>query len=744
MRYLLVLYLVLLYVSMARAEERYHWPMQADRALTSTFGEYRGGRLHAAIDLKTWGKEGFPVFAVADGYVERVRTSPWGYGRAVYVILNDGHIGVWAHLSGFSERIESYVMAEQDRRSTYSVNLFFRPDQLPVKRGEVLGFSGSTGIGVPHLHFELRDANQRPINPLLHGFDVADSLSPTPVAVGMVPQDDQARIDGVSAAKIFALTWQEKQKRFVFPDTVVIWGRVGLALDVFDRADASALTNKMAPYRLSLQVDDREVFASTYDMFSYDVTQHGDLDRNFLLGQRGWGRFHNLFCEVGNRLPFYGSFRAGDGVLWAGSAVPDVGVGLSIGVHHLKIETSDAKGNRSEAGMVVKVDRSPVVVDLKTQWLDQTVAVDVEITDGQQAIFEHSTNGGKTWQPVEDWVSVGDGRLLRTLPRINGAIYRLRAQNAYGLSAFCTFAPPEPGGLKMNWTTEFFPTFAVVRLILNRIPDRGVLATMRFGGHRTMVLPLRQVDLSTYEGIVPFDLSASEDVVVTGMVDGVEQQVTLVQQVVTPKEGGVFGSRDGAVQVRFAEGGVYDTFVGRVERDDGIRDVRMIGSAYEIMPQDVAFEKATLAFVYPESFAHSDKLGIYERRGTRWIFVDKGKNPVKPVVTGEVKHLGVYALMVDLTPPEIVQIVPKKGQTISERRPVVVVTVRDAMSGIWREEDYEIFLNDVRLIVEYDPEENRMIAQPRQALSPDTHRLNIRVRDICGNEVRQTSNFVVK
>ena len=76
---------------LSRAQD-YHWPMEAERALTSTFGEYRGGRLHAAIDLKTWGKEGFPVLAVSEGYIYRVRTSPWGYGRAVYVKLDDPQI----------------------------------------------------------------------------------------------------------------------------------------------------------------------------------------------------------------------------------------------------------------------------------------------------------------------------------------------------------------------------------------------------------------------------------------------------------------------------------------------------------------------------------------------------------------------------------------------------------------------------------------------------------------------------
>ena len=172
-----IIYILLSLLITAHAEN-YHWPMDAPPALTSTFGEYRGGRLHAAIDLKTYGKEGYPVTAIADGYVWRVRTSPWGYGRVVYVQLDNGLFALWAHLSGFSKPIEKYVQQEQDRRGTYSVNLYFRPDQIPVKRGEIVGYSGSTGIGVPHLHFELRDAKHRPINPLLHGFDIKDTIPP--------------------------------------------------------------------------------------------------------------------------------------------------------------------------------------------------------------------------------------------------------------------------------------------------------------------------------------------------------------------------------------------------------------------------------------------------------------------------------------------------------------------------------------------------------------------------------------
>ena len=54
------------------------WPLRLAPALSSTFGESRSRAFHAGIDLKTWGETGHPVQALADGYIWRVRTSPWG------------------------------------------------------------------------------------------------------------------------------------------------------------------------------------------------------------------------------------------------------------------------------------------------------------------------------------------------------------------------------------------------------------------------------------------------------------------------------------------------------------------------------------------------------------------------------------------------------------------------------------------------------------------------------------------
>ena len=113
------------------AESALFWPLRLEPALSSTFGESRGGAFHAGMDVKTWGKTGYEVQALADGYVWRVRTSPWGYGRAIYLKLSDGRIVVYGHLQRFVEQIATRVQQAQMQRGHYSVDLYFNEQDLP-------------------------------------------------------------------------------------------------------------------------------------------------------------------------------------------------------------------------------------------------------------------------------------------------------------------------------------------------------------------------------------------------------------------------------------------------------------------------------------------------------------------------------------------------------------------------------------------------------------------------------------
>ena len=104
-------------------------------SLRDSFNERRGANRHKAIDIAAarW----TPVIAVGDGRVVKLFTSVAG-GHALYQFDPAEEFAYYyAHL-------ESYA---QDLR-----------EGMPVKRGDVLGYVGTTGnakAGAPHLHFAI-------------------------------------------------------------------------------------------------------------------------------------------------------------------------------------------------------------------------------------------------------------------------------------------------------------------------------------------------------------------------------------------------------------------------------------------------------------------------------------------------------------------------------------------------------------------------------------------------------------
>src|SRR5262245_55432769 len=154
------------------------WPLDLPPVLTSSFGEYRANHLHAGIDLATGGVTGAVCHAVGDGSVVRMRMSPYGYGKALYIQTDGGPPVVYAHLSRFAEPMASRARAEQRRLGRYTFDLALHPGEMRVARDAVVAWSGQTGVGVPHLHFELRDGDVAR-NPQTAGFAVADRVAPT-------------------------------------------------------------------------------------------------------------------------------------------------------------------------------------------------------------------------------------------------------------------------------------------------------------------------------------------------------------------------------------------------------------------------------------------------------------------------------------------------------------------------------------------------------------------------------------
>ncbi|MDX5320694.1 MAG: M23 family metallopeptidase, partial [Bacteroidota bacterium] len=160
--------------------QSFQFPLDTVPLLSGTFGEFRGTHIHAGIDIKTYQKTGLPVYATADGYVSRIKISPYGYGKAIYLTHHDGFTSVYGHLSGFNPSLETYIRKHQYQKRSYSVELFPGKEQFPVKKGDLIAYTGNSGGSyAPHLHFELRDSRtQEIIDPLGFRYPVTDTLAP--------------------------------------------------------------------------------------------------------------------------------------------------------------------------------------------------------------------------------------------------------------------------------------------------------------------------------------------------------------------------------------------------------------------------------------------------------------------------------------------------------------------------------------------------------------------------------------
>ncbi|MBX3484613.1 M23 family metallopeptidase [Phenylobacterium sp.] len=114
------------------------------------------GRLHEGVDISA--DAGVPVIAAADGVVVAAGTKG-GYGRYVAVRHAEALTTFYAHLGGIRDGLKP---------------------GMAIKAGDTLGRIGSTGTSTgPHLHFEIRDAQDRPLNPAMFlgkAFDEAGDL----------------------------------------------------------------------------------------------------------------------------------------------------------------------------------------------------------------------------------------------------------------------------------------------------------------------------------------------------------------------------------------------------------------------------------------------------------------------------------------------------------------------------------------------------------------------------------------
>lgn len=733
--------------------------------MTSSFGEHRFGHLHAGIDLKTWGKIGRRVHAAEEGYVWRVRTSPWGYGAAVYLRLADGNTVVYGHLSGFASKIARVVEERQKELCQYSVDLYPEAGAIPVARGEVIGLTGDTGIGPAHLHFELRDPENRPINPLGHGLRVADTKPPRITRIAVTPVGSGSWVNGGHRPVILELRWDSRGGVYVTDEMPCACGAIRIAAEMYDRADGAS--NRFGPYRAELYVDDVRVFAKRLNTFPYEDTHQVDLDRDFALRALGHGGFHSLYRAPGNRLPSHGDQEPGEGTLLYGAAAEARGTQLSKGRHTIQVVAVDFEGNEARAQFNLLMDAPPQLLNWGVEETGQEGTAGVELYgmawDPDDAMVElkvrRSLDGGASWEVVRtDSVR---SELFGFRIRLGGAearngLYEVRAAGALGAWSpwgTCLLVGGEPDdepapGFRVERVVH--PEFLEVQWETTRLLARPPNVAVWRGDSLYAQPAVRQVGLLRYAACL--DFAEGKDGPLTVIVDGEdgrgETRFLYEQKTIQGAGPGQVESADGRASAQFPAGAVYaplwpsiTSFEPKVPEP-----LKAVGAGYEFWPSTVPFDKpVTIALEVPEGYPSPERLGLYRRLGEgTWGFLGNARDPEGHTVQVQVGSFSAFALLADETPPVISLVIPKAGARLVRDLPLIRARVRDSGSGIRREEDVVVLLDGRKQISVYDPDKRRVSYQVKRPLARGKHVLEFVVRDACGNEAKNRSTFSVR
>jgi murein DD-endopeptidase MepM/ murein hydrolase activator NlpD len=339
--------------SRSYTQNQFRFPLDIVPTSSGTFGELRANHFHSGLDFRTNQKTGYPVYAVFDGYVSRLRVQFGGFGNAVYISHPNGYTSVYAHLERFTPEMAKIIKDQQYKIESDFVDFELQPLQIPVKKGQVIAWSGNTGSSAgPHLHFEIRDTKtEETINPQLFGLKIPDNIPPSITGIYLY-QLNGTPFNENTSKKYFQVTGAAGKYKLTTAAPVQVNGEVGFGISTNDTNTGS--TNRNGIYSIELKKDGVTVYAFKAESFTFDMTRalNAHIDYPAYLTSKRW--IHKSFVEPGNRLKMYPQI---------------VNQGLinfdEEGEHDMEYIVKDASGNTST--LLFKVKSSKVVKNTKTE-----------------------------------------------------------------------------------------------------------------------------------------------------------------------------------------------------------------------------------------------------------------------------------------------------------------------------------------------------------------------------------------
>ncbi len=737
----------------AFADDSQHWPLRGQVDLSSGFGDFRQGHFHGGIDLRTGGKAGMPVFCPVDGSLWRVKMSYDGYGKGLYVKDKLGHIYVFGHLSDFSLKINKPIRATQMAAQRYYQDLYFPEDSIEVSAGEVIAFSGESGIGAPHLHFEKRSPDNVPLNPLTHGFKLDDDVAPVFERLSFKLIDDSSLFTNGSRQLFFPVKPGSQAGIYILDTVIYLHRPFGVLIDGYDRMRAGGMQQTI--YSLSLYIDDKLRYRVRYDSLDFETTAAVEVEYDYLQAVDDRKKVRLLFGKPGNN---YGG---------SGSAFDHGGIfGLSgnerIGIHNARVVAEDCFGNTAELhfdflwgppGNIYSLDSAVVPSSSSGTYYFTPVKDWAALGIDSVIVIE---NRADQWSPVKESqvTRFEDGTLKCEAEGrpIQNKTLKLLVVTKTGYIEDNLFNGVKPAG-KPNLRFEYKVDDDGLMIGLTARARQGYdsrvelyyqdsLLGVEYPYFQTMLryicfIPPRP----EYARVDKIAVAPSKDPKVS-VCDS--QLVNLYAVGYLPVEDIVV---DDELTIHLGEKNFHEPRFIEVKHQRVITKsmLHMKSDHYQIFPEAfICREDFELTFKMRGGSKYNQATGIcwLDKEKDRWVWLENvfEDNIVAAKSTGG----GSFAAIIDYYPPQMQKLNIANGRSYSSGDQPVTFLVEDTVSGIEDDRGIVVKIDGQWQIVDYDPETKRAFCRPYETLGPGKHHLGIIVTDRVGNVSEAYLNFSVK
>ena len=729
--------------------QEYIWPTNTGKHLSSNFGEFRTTGYHLGVDMKTKGTEGHPIYAVSDGYVSRVVTNYSGFGKALYLTMEDGKTAVYAHLSKFSDKLEERLKEEQEKSQSYLTNFYLTPNEFPFIQNDIIAYSGNSGFSFgPHLHFEIRDEKGMILNPLTNGLNQPDRLAPIVEEISLAPLNKESWVNGNQLPQNFPV-FRDKKGEYHFADTINAYGKIGLAVKTYDKREGAK--NKYQPHRIEVFLNGQLYHSLEFEKLNYNWQSTANYINDYRNSRLNMGDFVKLYRNYNDPLiPIHSSDSDGT-------------FELNKGYHDIKILIYDAQKNvRIVNGTLFFMN--PYEIDVTNlgeannivSFLLNPKSIAIPI---KSAIIYSFTPFGFADERInvisQERVETG---LIITLPKnkIKRKALQFITQNDIGTVSMPThWNDKKIAGdhLSLNVDLDISHSDAGVYIQIQpeKVIDQSLSLRLK-GEFQYITKPINQIQPSVYLSapLLPeeFENINQIEAIIGGSIER-QIQFKFPFTIIYPDSSITIVSKDGSCSVKTRKNTFTESTLGWIEpvhKYPKITGGMLLTRVYQLQPfQKPMLKPINIAMRYPRKLDNRKKHLYFYDKKEGWTFIKTQEIKERRVLLGEIKHLDAIAVIEDKTPPKMIRSHPgNNGKYAALELNQFKINIDDKLSGFDPSPNsFEVKLNDKNIFYAFQPKLKVLSYDLDEPLSVGKHKITFKATDQAGNTLEKNIQFEV-